>query len=294
MAGAPYESPHSFARARRHAPPDRSSRRASRFEESELRRREPARSEFAEGVRESTPFLFFGIICLLLAVWLAVSNPVPGNPIPIWTLLAGIGVAALAGGLIAPFFPGEAPPARPRRKHAPEPDPEEEESEDPEEPQESECPPPSSMPGPVPPTPAAPPAPAPRPWVEDEEDSERSPTHFEFESPAPAVMPIQDRPVVPAGLAAADEVLQSIDELTHQVRRNARSTRMGPVREPAPRRVCGNCERSFSGDESATNCRSCGLTLCPDCREDGARAGHAGLCTTCLLLGPDPASASAA
>lgn len=71
-------------------------------------------------LESGAPFLFLGGGCLAVAVWSYIANPAPGDPIPLWTLLAAVGVIAIAGGLLGAIVPErEEAPSLPSRAQRP-------------------------------------------------------------------------------------------------------------------------------------------------------------------------------
>jgi hypothetical protein len=242
-----------------------------------------------EGLRESLPFLFFGGVCVLLAIWLEVANPVPGNPLPLWTLLLGIGIASLGGGLIAPLFPSETasrPARRPMREAYPTLGSEEE--------GELEVP---SRGGEtaglleVDPLTTAPPVrevalPRRAALAATAEDPLEPPPSVGPEGPTRRGGSLREAPS--DARAAADEVLRNIEELTRIVHRSPRSDRTTDSPDHPLLLQCGDCDGPIGPGESATSCRECGRALCASCAEQSLRGDPAGLCTTCSLLVPAP------
>lgn len=241
---------------------------------------ERTRSE-QSGFRESLPFIFFGAVCLILAVVLYSANPVPGNPIPLWSLLVAIGVIALVGGLIGALVRGDPTPSRPswvRKRDV------------------------------VPPPFASPPRPGRaafnraelRPVPVARRDPRPSPPRVgpgqlppAETFPLPNLAPLAPTRVAPspgpvavppvAEIGPADDVLRSIDEISSAIRRGRRAPKLAGGAVP-PARTCGNCESSVPATEPERACRTCGTALCANCADTAAREGAVGLCPTCALL----------
>jgi hypothetical protein len=231
------------------------------------------RSPGRDALREAVPFVFFGLLCVAIAVWLFEANPAPGNPLPIWTLLLGIGVVAIAGGIVAVFLPGEQEPT----------------------------------PRPNPPRPMAEPRRLrPRPTILPDEPVEpTSPSSALFAMPlrertapasAPPPEPFLRSRSAPAGAYdgwlggersateappdAPDEVIASLTELSGLVR----GPRSGATPAGGSVRLCSGCESPLPEGVPIDRCHECGGEVCGQCLDRAAAAGHAGLCPTCASL----------
>ncbi len=240
------------------------------------------------------PFLFFGVVCLVLSVWMYATNPVRNDPIPIWILLVGIGMIALVGGLVGALLAAdeeEVPEPAPRRDVAPTPAPEEYPDPAPERRWEPRAPRfAASRPGPPAPRVARSPArpvgaaPEPEPTVPMPAAAVGAAGFSEATGPLPFLPG--------TGAAGRDETLESLDELSsflqapRPVRPSPRAAAPTSIPPPngATAKGCAGCDGHLPSGGAAALCRGCGLPLCADCAGAAESAGHGALCPTCTTL----------
>jgi hypothetical protein len=252
-------------------------------------------SPTTNGFLESLPFLVFGAVCLLIGVWLYVANPVPGNPLPLWILLVGMGLISVAGGVLGALVAPEAPrtPVSRWRMVLP------------------------STPLAVPPAPVErdlPPARASRPvssaasrvaprptrvYDDEEDDAVEEPPRVprapvgvrgaRLSAPPRATTPEADDEPPARAPPRGDDVTRDLEDLETVVRgtRRANASSAPPpanVEDTIGERVCHGCDRKLAPGVRSGECQSCGRTLCADCQASANHDGHPGLCPICGLL----------